>query len=458
MVWDFAEANPFSHSTGNWDGALNWIAKCLLKLPLDAIVGEVSQADSSATIHEGSEVAVATDPPYYDNIIYADISDFFYVWLRSSLQNIYPREFETLVTPKRPELVAAAYRHDGDKKKAAKHFEQGMSSAFQHIRQASTSRVPTTLFYAYKQTETLSKDGGAISTGWEVMLEGLTSQGFTITATWPIRTEKGNRPVASGTNALASSVVIACRPRPDDAPIATLPEFNRALQSELPDALRHMIGGHISPVDLPQATIGPGMAVYSRYSAVLEPDGTPLGVRRALQMINDAVEQFFAEREGGFDPRTQFCLRWFEQHAFADGDFGDAETMARAKDIAVAGMDDVLQSGASNVALFPLARYRETYAEWRPSQGASVWAACHYLAAALADDGVAAAARLARRLGGLASQAIDLAYRLYAICDQQGWSQEARPYNALADSWPQIQTELASLESGESGQQAEFNA
>ena len=414
------------------------------------------QLDSTESVPNVSEFAAVTDPPYYDNIIYADVSDFFYVWLRASLRDIYPDEFDTVLSPKSQELVASAYRYDGDRKAAANHFESGMSRMFRLLREGSTPAVPTALFYAYKQEETRRGDGGRASTGWEVMLEGLTSQGFTITATWPIRTEKGNRPVASGTNALASSVVIACRPRPDDAPIATLPEFNRALQEELPSALRHMIGGHIAPVDLAQATIGPGMAVYSRYSAVLEPNGKPLGIRRALQLINDTVEQFFAEREGSFDPYTQVCLRWFDQHGFRDGTNDEVTVLARAKGISVASLSPVLPAEAGKAALRPLAYYRERYADWDPSGGASVWAACHYLAAALADDGVAAAARLARRLGGLASQAIDLAYRLYAICDQQGWSQEARPYNALADSWPQIQTELASLESGESGQQGQL--
>ena len=459
MIWDFAETNPFSRSAGSWRSALDYTATVLERMAPDT-AGTAVQGDAATTFSAPVGSMVVTDPPYYDNIIFADISDFFYVWLRRSIGSIYPQEFATISTPKAHEAVAAHYRFDGDKGLAERHFEASLASAFSRINEAVTSDVPTSIFYAYKQSAQRAGSGGLGSAGWETMLTGLITAGFSISRTWPMRTEMTTRAVARESNALATSVVIVCRPRSEDAPMADLQEFNRALETELPDALNLFIGEHIAPVDLPQASIGPGMAVFSRYSAVVLPNGERMSVRRALELINEGVEQFFSEREGSFDTGTQFCLRWFEQFGFEDGAFGDADSIARAKDISV---EELSRAGAltaqrGRVRLIPYERYEAGWQGWTPSpeRPPTEWQACHYLAAALEHGGIrgqqggtrgagggehdaGGAARVARDLGGAtAARAIELAYRLYAICDAKGWPAEARRYNALADSWQEI--------------------
>jgi len=463
MTWDFAETNFFSDSTGSWRGAVSWITKVLQHLPVDCQPGFARQLDATATIAAEANTSVISDPPYYDNIVYADVSDFYYVWMRRTLRDVYPDEFATMVTPKAQELVATQYRFEGGRDAARKHFERGLASTLDLVRNRVPASVPTGFFYAYKQTEQSAEDGSATSPGWETMLASLIQSGFAITATWPTRTEMANRLIASGANALATSVVVVCRPRPDDAPMADIGEFNRALASELPAALNRFIGEHIAPVDLPQASIGPGMAVFSRYSAVVLPNGERMSVRRALELINEGVEQFFSEREGAFDAPTQFCLRWFEQFGFEDGPFGDADNMARAKDISVEELDreGVLTAQRGKVRLIPFERYEASWESWEPSAARrlSAWRVCHYLAAALEHGGVhgdqhdaGGAARLAHELGGNGEPAKELAYRLYAICDAKGWTQEARRYNALADAWPEISAEAARLRQAQQGQ------
>ena len=463
MAWDFTETNFFSNSTGNWLGAINWVSKVIAHLPKTSVAGMAEQHDASSRQATIADMAVVTDPPYYDNIVYADLSDFFYVWLRRALRDTYHDIFSTMHTPKGPEMVAARYRFDGDRQRAEQHFEEGLSRTFTLTKSNVTDRMPTALFYAYKQVE--RRDGDrATSTGWETMLNAVIGSGFVVTGTWPMRTEMGNRLVAAGANALASSVVLVCRPRPDDAPMADVGEFNRALAIELPDALRLFIGEHIAPVDLPQASIGPGMAVFSRYSAVVRPNGDHMTVREALELINAGVEQFFSEREGAFDGATQFCLRWFEQFGFEDGPFGDADTMARAKDISVEELqrDGLLTARRGRVQLLSFERYEATWESWEPSaeRRLSAWRACHYLAAALEHGGVfggqgdhdaGGAALLARELGGNGEQAKELAYRLYAICDAKGWASEARRYNALADAWSEISAEAGRLRQAQQG-------
>ena len=462
MAWDFTETNFFSNSTGNWLGAINWVSKVIAHLPKVSVAGVSEQHDASSRQTPVTGTTVVTDPPYYDNIVYADLSDFFYVWLRRALRSIYPDIFSTMHTPKGPEMVAARYRFDGDQRRAEQHFEEGLSRTFGLTKSNVTGHVPTALFYAYKQVERRDGDQTA-STGWETMLNAVIGSGFVVTGTWPMRTEMGNRLVAAGANALASSVVLVCRPRPEDAPMADIGEFNRALASELPEALQRFIGEHIAPVDLPQASIGPGMAVFSRYSAVVLPNGERMSVRRALELINEGVEQFFSEREGAFDAPTQFCLRWFEQFGFEDGPFGDADNMARAKDISVEELqrDGLLTARRGRVQLLPFERYVANWQSWDPAQNRrlSAWRVCHYLAAALEHGGVlgsqhsaGGAARLARDLGGNGEQAKELAYRLYAICDAKGWASEARRYNALADAWPEISAEAARLRQAQQGQ------
>ena len=298
MVWDFAEANPFSNSTGNWRDAAEWVARCLETLPQRAPAGGAEQLDSATGLPAVMSSIFSSDPPYYDNIIYADIADFFYVWLRRSLRSVYPAELSTLATPKAEEMVAAHYRFGGDRRLAKRHFEERLGDSFDLMRGRTTTSIPMTTFYAYKQAERREGESGAVSTGWETMLAGLIDSHFSITATWPMRTERRGRSNALGTNALASSVVIASRPRPADAPTASLLEFRRALRTELPEALQRFIGEHIAPVDLPQASIGPGMAVFSRYAAVVLPNGERMSVRRALELINEGVEAFFLRARG----------------------------------------------------------------------------------------------------------------------------------------------------------------
>ena len=463
MIWDFAEANPFSNSTANWAGAIAWIAKVLQALPTANQAGDAGQFDSAVTLPGDSAIAISTDPPYYDNISYADIADFFYVWLRRSIGHIHPTEFSTLTTPKAPELVATPFRFDDDQRAAEAHFEQGLMQAFSLMRNRSVHNVPMTVFYAYKQTENKDDNNSDVSTGWETMLSGLISSGFVISGTWPMRTELGNRIRAQSSNALATSVVLVCRPRPYGASMADVGEFRRALASELPKALKRFIGKHIAPVDLPQASIGPGMAVFSGYSAVVRPNGDHMTVREALDEINKGIERYFSEREGTFDGATQFCLRWFEQFGFEDGPFDDANNMAQAKNLTVDEMerDGLLTARHGRVQLLPFQRYVANWQSWGPTIGRrlSAWSACHYLAAALEHGGVlgsqhsaGGAARLARDLGGNGEQAKELAYRLYAICDANGWAQEARRYNALADAWSEISAEAGRLRQAQQGQ------
>ena len=453
MVWDFPEANPFSGASGSWTGSLEWIVNCLLRLQPAVHGGAAEQLDSAAALPADAALAIATDPPYYDNIIYADIADFFYVWLRHSLRSIYPDEFSTLTTPKAQEMVAAHYRFDGDRRSAEHYFEGRLRNSFGLMRERTNSLTPMTTFYAYKQAERRDGDSSEVSTGWQTMLSGLIGAGFAITATWPMRTELGNRMVAQGTNALASSVVIASRPRPADAPTASLPQFLRALRRELPEALQRFIGEHIAPVDLPQASIGPGMAVFSRYAAVVLPNGEQMLVRRALELINEGVEAFFSEREGTFDADTQFCIRWFEQYGFEDGPYGDAESLSKAKNIGVAELqrDGLLQAQRGNVRLIPFERYLANWERWDPAadQRLNAWESCHYLAAALEQAGIDGAGRVALGLGGSAGPAIELAYRLFAVCDAAGRSREAQRYNALADSWQEISAAAAKLSAGQ---------
>jgi len=280
---------------------------------------------------------ISTDPPYYDNIGYADLSDFFYVWLRRSLGKIYPSLFSTLLVPKARELIATPYRFEGSKQKAQQFFEQGLGKAFASIRAAGHPDYPATVYYAFKQAESehdVDGPGDATviaSTGWETMLAGLIDAGFTITGTWPMRSELGNRMIASGTNALASSIVLVCRPRPTGAPRTDRRDFLNRLKRELPDALRTMRHGNVAPVDLAQAAIGPGMAIFSQYSRMLEADGTPMRVRTALGLINRALDEARGEQEGAFDAGTRWLVDWFEQYGMGEGPYGVAETLSKAK-------------------------------------------------------------------------------------------------------------------------------
>ena len=450
MTWDFAEGNPFSESSGNWMNNVEWCAKAITSFPAIAS-GAVSQADAQSQGISKNKL-VSTDPPYYDNIGYADLSDFFYVWLRRSLKPVFPSLYATLAVPKAEELIATPYRHGG-KEEAEAFFLDGMTHAMHNLAEQAHAAFPVTIYYAFKQAETKGGSGTS-STGWETFLDAVLRAGLAITGTWPMRTELGNRMIGSGTNALASSIVLVCRKRAADAPTVSRREFLRELNALLPEALLDMTRGGVNspvaPVDLSQAIIGPGMAIFSQYAAVLEADGKPMSVRTALQLIN----RFFAEDD--FDHDTQFCLHWFEGQGWAEGKFGDADVLARAKGTSVGGLQDsgVVESGVGKLRLL---RWAELPKDWSPETDTRtpIWEALHHLIRALNQDGESAAGALLARMPARAEPMRALAYRLYTLCERKGWSEEARAYNELVSAWSSI--EQASADAGIVGSQAQLD-
>lgn len=455
MVWDFAESNPFCGSSGSYANLIERQVKGFEALGLGA-KGAGYQADVN---HQSLSVdrLVSTDPPYYDNIGYADLSDFFYVWLRRSLKAVFPDLFATLAVPKTEELVATPYRHGG-KEKAEKFFLDGMTQAMHRLAEQAHPAFPVTIYYAFKQSETES-DEGTSSTGWETFLDAVIHSGFAIGGTWPIRTEKQGRVIGNDTNALVSSVIIVCRPRAASAPTATRREFVAALKAELPQALAHLQSGNIAPVDLAQAAIGPGMAVYSRYARVLDAGGKPLTVQEALALINRSLDEALAEQEGDFDADSRWALTWFEQQGFAEGEYGVAEQLSKSKNTSVAGMvaAGIVYAGHGKVRLL---RPAELDPEWDPStdQRRPAWQAVHQLIRA-ADAGEGRLAWLIALLGPEAEIARELAYRLYVVSDRRKRSEEALWYNGLVQSWPEAMR-LARLETqtGRGEQQQLFGA
>ena len=435
MVWDYAESNPFCESSGSYSNLVKRQLKGFKTLG-DGQPGAASQVDVNRQSISLNKL-ISTDPPYYDNIGYADLSDFFYVWLRLSLRSVFPDLFATLAVPKAEELVATPYRH-GSKEKAEAFFLKGMTLAMERLAEQSHLAFPVTIYYAFKQSETTS-DLGITNTGWESFLDAVIRAGLSVGGTWPIRTEKQGRVIGNNTNALASSIVLVCRPRPTDAFVATRREFLDTLKAELPEALRQMQQGNIAPVDLAQAAIGPGMAVFTRYAKVLDASGKAVSVREALALINQTLDEVLAEQEGDFDANTRWALAWFEQSAFDDGEYGVAETLSTAKNTSVSGMVEagVLHSGAGKVRLL---RPHELPEDWVPDSDSRliVWEAVHHLVRVHDKEGEDAAASLLNKLGPNAEAVRELAYRLYRICDQKNRSQEALGYNALVQSWPEI--------------------
>ncbi|MCU0974617.1 MAG: DUF1156 domain-containing protein [Burkholderiales bacterium] len=433
MMWDFAEANPLSDSSGNILLGAQQAAKMLDALGMGTR-GIAAQADASVQATSADKL-VSTDPPYYDNIPYADLSDFFYVWLRRSLRAVFPDLFATLAVPKAEELVAFAYRHENGKSGAEAFFLNGMTQAMHRLVEQAHPAFPVTIYYAFKQSESESAEGTS-STGWETFLDAVIRAGFGVSGTWPVRTEYGNK--EGERNALASSIVLVCHPRPSDLPTATRRELVTALKAELPQALAHLQRGNIAPVDLAQAAIGPGMAVYTRYSKVLDAEGKPLSVREALALINQTLDEALAEQEGDFDADTRWALAWFEQSGFDEGEFGVAEVLSKAKVTSVSGMVDagILASSRGKVRLL---RPDELRDDWDPSTDLrlTVWEMVHHLVRAL-DRGEAAAAELVGQLGSKADTARELAYRLYTLCERKKRAAEALSYNALVQSWPEL--------------------
>lgn len=452
MTWDFPEANPLSDSSGSWDSMLTNLLRSATEKAFATTQGYAFQANAQAQEVSKNKV-ISTDPPYYDNVPYADLSDFFYIWLRRSLKAFYPEVFATVAVPKSEELVAFAYRHQDGKAGAEKFFLDGMTEAMHRLAEQAHPAFPVTIYYAFKQSQTDDASGTA-STGWETFLEGVVRAGFCITATWPMRTELGSRMRGMGSNALASSIVLACRKRDAEALTVSRREFIRELNSALPVALDEMTRGGvnspIAPVDLSQAVIGPGMAIFSQYSAVLEADGTPMSVRTALQLIN----RFLAEDD--FDHDTQFCLHWFEQQGWATGKFGEADVLARAKGTSVAGLQatGVVESSKGELRLL---RWTELPLDWSPETDTRlpVWEALHHLIRALNQDGESAAGALLARMPARAEPIRALAYRLYTLCERKGWTDDARAYNELVTAWSAI--EQAAGEAGVVGTQTRLD-
>ena len=439
MMWDFAENNVFGDVAGDYMVSLRNMAKALDNMPARGHGVGIQQSAQAQSV--GSDKLISTDPPYYDNIGYADLSDFFYVWLRRSLKPVFPELFATLAVPKAEELVATPYRH-GSKEAAEAFFLEGMTQALCRLSEQAHPGFPVTIYYAFKQSETKGEAGTA-STGWETFLDAVIRSGFAVTGTWPMRTELGNRMRGMDSNALASSIVLVCRRRSPVAPPATRREFLVALRSELPQALRLLQTGNVAPVDLAQAAIGPGMAVFTRYTRVLDAAGRPMSVRAALAVINQTLDEVLAEQEGDFDADSRWALAWFEQNGFDDGDYGAAETLSKAKNTSVAGMVNagIIESQGGKVRLL---RPKELPDDWDPAADArlTAWEAVHHLIRALDTRGETGAAEIVAPLGSTAETARALCYRLYTLCERKKRAAEALSYNSLVQSWTEI-TRLA---------------
>jgi putative DNA methylase len=447
MVWDYAESNPFSNSSGCYDNCTEWVFKCIVNFPANRYAF-VNQCDAQS--HGSLQgIVISTDPPYYDNIGYADLSDFFYIWLRKSLKNIYPTIFRTMLVPKAEELVATPYRFDGSVEKAHDFFETGMLKTFKHVNSYSRDDIPVTIYYAFKQSESDADDSGntqTASTGWETMLTAVIQAGFAITGTWPMRTERSGRTTDVGTNALASSIVLVCRKRPADAPTCTRRDFINALKRELKPALKELQRSNIAPVDLAQSAIGPSMGVYSRFAKVLEADGSSMSVRSALHIINQELDLFFTEQDGELDADSRFCVDLYSQFAFNDMKFGEADVLARAKNTSVDGLasQGVLYAQKGVVHLLERAELPKKTLDSEKT----LWLLTQQLTHAMETGGVEACAEIVANMSGSgADRAKVLAYRLFTIAEQMSWAQEAYAYNSLVIAWPDIQAKVAALRS-----------
>ncbi|MBF1662769.1 MAG: DUF1156 domain-containing protein [Selenomonas noxia] len=441
MIWEFAEANIFSNSTGSWSSSLEWIPKCIEQFPA-TLQGVADQADAQGGLGMRN-VMISTDPPYYDMIGYADLSDFFYIWMRQALKDIYPELFRTMLVPKEEELIATPYRFEGSADRAKEFFEHGMSDALLQIYHAANNDIPITIYYAFKQTET-DKNNNTASTGWETMLSAILNAGLLITATWPIRTERPTG-LKAFENALASSIVLVCRKRPTDAPVCTRRDFLTALKRELKPALVSLQESNIAPVDMAQSAIGPGMAVYSRYAQVLEAEGAPMTVRTALQLINQELDQYFSEQDGALDRDTIFCVALYTQYAFREVKFGDVDVLARAKNTSTDRLREkgILYAERGTVRLLR----REEIAEQRQYDASVIWQVVQRLAYTLEEDGVEGAAEIAAALSTeSAEKARALAYRLFQTAERRGWAQDAFAYNTLVTNWRDIQERVARMQ------------
>ncbi|MDL2316332.1 DUF1156 domain-containing protein [Desulfovibrio sp. OttesenSCG-928-A18] len=461
MVWDFAEANLLGESVGAWKTCMEYVADCIEAIGGTPVnVSDAYQIDAAGTWNNVHDILVSTDPPYYDNIGYAVLSDFFYIWLRRTIGNLYLDLFNTIVVPKTPELTASPERFCGNKEQAKEHFEAGFRKAFTTLRAKMDARFPLTIYYAFKQSDKSMDDDGEgnsentnssvdLTTGWETLLEALLGADFQITATWPVHASQKWRMRSMDSNALGSYIILACRARPDNAPQCTRRDFLSALKKELPPALAALQQGNIAPVDLAQAAIGPGMAVFSRYAKVVESSGKPMTVRTALALINQTLGEVQAEQEAEYDADTRWALAWFEQHGFEEGEFGEAETWSRAKNTAINGLVEagIVAAGGGRVRLL---KREELSEDWNPAtdKRPTVWEAPQHLIRELDQHGETGAAILLRKMSGsLGEMARELAYRLHKICESNGWSAEAQAYNGLVLVWPELTKQAQNVSS-----------
>lgn len=441
MVWTFPEANVFSNSTGGWNSSLDWIPKVLQTLYVSSETAIVEQVDAMEFVNN-IPVLVSTDPPYYSNVPYADLADFFYIWMRKMLKADYPKVFGTISTPKANELVAEKYRCGGDDEAAKTFFENGMLKTFCNIIKYSSEDYPLTVYYAFKETES-DEDDAIASSGWETMLSGLIKAGFMITGTWPIRTERTSG-LKNSLNALGTSIVLVCRKRPSGIGACTRRNYIKILKRELKNALKKLQSSNIAPVDLAQSAIGPGIEVFSRYEAVLEADGSPMSIRSALQIINQELDLYFNDQDEELDRESRFCIELYTQTAFNDIKFGEADTLARAKNTSVASLASkgliLAQKGVVHLIERP-----ELTGNINKHEG-SIWLLCQQLTYRMEKDGVEGCAKaIFNMFGSNAERAKDLAYRLYTIAERKKWSQDAYAYNALVVAWPEIQSRAAEL-------------
>ena len=442
MTWDYAEANPFSNSSGCYDNMLNWVYKCIMKFPA-SISGCALQFNAEKDCGL-CNVMVSTDPPYYDNIGYADLSDFFYIWMRRSLKDTYPDLFNTMLTPKSDELIMAPYRHEGSKKKAKQFFEDGMLKTCRQIYQYARDDIPVTIYYAYKQSDKNAGSDTSVSSGWETMLNAIIRAGFRIVRTWPIQTELANRQRSKDSNALTSSIVLVCRKRQADAPKTTRRDFVNTLHRKLKPALEDLRNSNIAPVDMAQSAIGPGMEVFSSYSQVLESDGSPVSVRSALRIINEELDRYNHERIGDMDAGSSFCVDMYTQFGYNDAIYGEVEKMANGKNISMEMLASrgVLYARSGKVHLLK----RDEIPEKTGGKADNIWLLAQQFTHALDKGGVSACAEeVASVPGSSAESARQLVYSLFEIAEKKNWTEDALVYNSLVTSWQEIQSRAAEI-------------
>jgi len=444
IVWDFAEPNPLGDVGGSWKMCLDKVCKAIEALPANSI-GSVSQKDARNADY--SNMVVSTDPPYYDNVPYADLSDYFYAWMRPALKSVYPNLFGTVATPKSEELVADQMRQGGQDA-ASKYFEDGFKDVFKNIVEKTEADSVLTVYYAFKQTDSVSDDGTSVSTGWETILSALIDSGLAITATWPVKTEGAGRIRSIGSNALASSIVLACRRRATNAEVLTRRNFVSTLKSQLPSSLLELQQGSIAPVDLAQAAIGPGMAIFSAYSKVVEVDGSDMTVKTALAIINQVLDEVLNDQENDFDSETRFCVRWFSQYGWSEAPFGEAESLAKAVNTSIFILEKggIFKATAGKARLLAPSEMSET---WDPAydKTISIWEVAIRLGNSLKESGIDQAARWAKQASSRVElDAVkELSYLLYSIAEKKGLNDSAIMFNMLGSTWSDLRSSSSNL-------------